>query len=62
MAGHDLGLSVNLSGKTMNDVELAGDLGEMLKATPIPSGNNLGRPMPVETLLPPLPASGPELI
>ena len=37
-AGHDLSLFVNLSGKTMNDGELAGDLGEMLKATPIPSG------------------------
>ncbi len=37
-AGNDLSLSVNLSGKTMNDLELAGDLGEMLKATPIPPG------------------------
>ncbi len=31
-AGHDISLSVNLSGKTMNDLELASDLGEMLKA------------------------------
>ena len=37
-AGNDISVSVNLSGKTMNDLELAGDLGEMLKATPIPSG------------------------
>ena len=37
-AGNDFSLSVNLSGKTMNDLELAGDLGEMLKATPIQSG------------------------
>jgi diguanylate cyclase (GGDEF)-like protein/PAS domain S-box-containing protein len=37
-AGNDLSLSVNLSGKTMNDLKLAGDLGEMLKATPIPPG------------------------
>jgi diguanylate cyclase (GGDEF)-like protein/PAS domain S-box-containing protein len=37
-AGNDLSLSVNLSGRTMNDLELAGDLGEMLKEMPIPSG------------------------
>jgi len=37
-AGSDISVSVNLSGKTMNDLELAGDLGEMLKATPIPPG------------------------
>ena len=37
-AGNDFSLSVNLSGKTMNDLELAGDLGEMLKANPIPPG------------------------
>jgi diguanylate cyclase (GGDEF)-like protein/PAS domain S-box-containing protein len=37
-AGNDFSLSVNLSGKTMNDLELAGDLGEMLKQNPIPSG------------------------
>lgn len=37
-AGNDISVSVNLSGKTMNDLELAGDLGEMLKATPIPPG------------------------
>ncbi len=37
-AGNDFSVSVNLSGKTMNDLELAGDLGEMLKENPIPSG------------------------
>jgi diguanylate cyclase (GGDEF)-like protein/PAS domain S-box-containing protein len=37
-AGNDLSLSVNLSGKTMNDLELAGDLREMLKDNPIPPG------------------------
>ena len=37
-AGDDISLSVNLSGKTMNDLKLASDLGEMLKATPIPPG------------------------
>ena len=37
-AGNDFSLSVNLSGKTMNDLELAGDLGEMLKDNPIPPG------------------------
>jgi EAL domain-containing protein (putative c-di-GMP-specific phosphodiesterase class I) len=36
--GNDLSLSVNLSGRTMNDLDLAGDLGEMLKARPIPPG------------------------
>jgi EAL domain-containing protein (putative c-di-GMP-specific phosphodiesterase class I) len=36
--GNDFSLSVNLSGKTMNDLDLAGDLGEMLKARPIPPG------------------------
>jgi diguanylate cyclase (GGDEF)-like protein/PAS domain S-box-containing protein len=37
-AGNDFSLSVNLSGKTMNDLELPGDLGEMLKDNPIPPG------------------------
>jgi diguanylate cyclase (GGDEF)-like protein/PAS domain S-box-containing protein len=37
-AGNDFSLSVNLSGKTMNDLELAGDLGEMLMQNPIPPG------------------------
>ena len=36
--GNDFSLSVNLSGKTMNDLDLAGDLGEMLKQRPIPPG------------------------
>jgi diguanylate cyclase (GGDEF)-like protein/PAS domain S-box-containing protein len=36
--GNDFSLSVNLSGKTMNDLDLAGDIGEMLKARPIPPG------------------------
>jgi PAS domain S-box-containing protein len=36
--GNDFSLSVNLSGKTMNDLDLAGDVGEMLKASPIPPG------------------------
>jgi len=36
--GNDFSLSVNLSGKTMNDLDLADDLGEMLKAHPIPPG------------------------
>jgi diguanylate cyclase (GGDEF)-like protein/PAS domain S-box-containing protein len=36
--GNDFSLSVNLSGKTMNDLELAGDLAEMLKENPIPPG------------------------
>jgi diguanylate cyclase (GGDEF)-like protein/PAS domain S-box-containing protein len=37
-AGNDFSLSVNLTGKTMNDLELAGDLAEMLKEHPIPPG------------------------
>jgi diguanylate cyclase (GGDEF)-like protein/PAS domain S-box-containing protein len=37
-AGNDLSLSVNLSGRTMSDLALAADLGEMLAATPIPAG------------------------
>lgn len=37
-AGNDFSVSVNLSGKTMNDLELAGDLQEMLKDNPIPPG------------------------
>jgi diguanylate cyclase (GGDEF)-like protein/PAS domain S-box-containing protein len=37
-AGNDFSLSVNLSGKTMNDLDLAGDLAEMLKENPIPPG------------------------
>jgi diguanylate cyclase (GGDEF)-like protein len=36
--GNDFSLSVNLSGKTMNDLELADDVGELLKRKPIPSG------------------------
>ncbi|HEX3804159.1 MAG TPA: EAL domain-containing protein [Solirubrobacteraceae bacterium] len=36
--GNDFSLSVNLSGKTMNDLQLAGDLGEILRRRPIPSG------------------------
>lgn len=36
--GNDISVSVNLSGKTMNDLELAGDLREMLKDNPIPAG------------------------
>ncbi|MGH2909942.1 MAG: EAL domain-containing protein, partial [Solirubrobacteraceae bacterium] len=35
-AGHDISLSVNLSGKTMNDLALPGDLAMMLAAHPIP--------------------------
>ncbi|MDE3130697.1 MAG: PAS domain S-box protein, partial [Acidobacteriota bacterium] len=37
-SGNDFSLSVNLSGKTMNDLELADDLGEMIKQNPIPAG------------------------
>lgn len=37
-AGNDFSLSVNLSGKTMTDLELANDLAEMLKENPIPPG------------------------
>lgn len=37
-AGNDISVSVNLSGKTMSDLDLAGDLSEMLRQTPIPSG------------------------
>ena len=37
-AGNDFSLSVNLSGKTMSDLQVASDLGEMLKQNPIPPG------------------------
>ncbi len=37
-AGHDLGLSVNLSGHTMNDVELPLELAELLARHPIAPG------------------------
>ncbi|HTW11468.1 MAG TPA: EAL domain-containing protein, partial [Solirubrobacteraceae bacterium] len=37
-AGNDFSLSVNLSGRTMNDLSLAGDLAELLKEHPIPAG------------------------
>ena len=37
-AGNDITLSVNLSGKTMSDLELAADLGLMLERTQIPAG------------------------
>ena len=37
-AGHDVSFAVNLSGKTMNDDALSGDLAEMLRAYPIPDG------------------------
>lgn len=37
-AGNDFSLSVNLSGRTMNDLAVAGDLAEMLKRHPIPPG------------------------
>jgi diguanylate cyclase (GGDEF)-like protein/PAS domain S-box-containing protein len=37
-AGNDLSLSVNLSGHTMNDLSLAGDLADLLKQHPIPPG------------------------
>jgi len=36
--GSDVSLSVNLSGRTMNDLSLAGDLAEILKRHPIPPG------------------------
>jgi diguanylate cyclase (GGDEF)-like protein/PAS domain S-box-containing protein len=38
VAGNDIRLAVNLSGKTMNDVNLAADLAEMLAEHPIPDG------------------------
>jgi diguanylate cyclase (GGDEF)-like protein/PAS domain S-box-containing protein len=37
-AGNDISLSVNLSGKTMNDLRLPADLAEMLEAQPVPAG------------------------
>jgi len=37
-AGHDINLTVNLSGKTMNDESIVGDLAQMLKDAPIPPG------------------------
>ncbi len=37
-AGHDLSLAVNLSGKTMNDPDLAEDLAAMIAEHPIPDG------------------------
>ncbi len=36
--GNEFSLSVNLSGHTMNDLSLAGDLAELLKRHPIPPG------------------------
>jgi diguanylate cyclase (GGDEF)-like protein/PAS domain S-box-containing protein len=38
VAGNDLAIAVNLSGKTMNDLNLAEDLALMIAANPIPSG------------------------
>jgi len=38
LAGRDLSLAVNLSGKTMQDLGLVSDLAEILKTYPIPSG------------------------
>src|SRR6202012_1800958 len=37
-AGSDINLTVNLSGKTMNDESIVGDLARMLETHPIPSG------------------------
>jgi diguanylate cyclase (GGDEF)-like protein/PAS domain S-box-containing protein len=37
-AGHDINLTVNLSGKTMNDESLAADLARMIETCPIPPG------------------------
>lgn len=37
-AGNDIALAVNLSGKTMNDLKLPGDLAAMLDEYPIPEG------------------------
>ncbi|HTU31088.1 MAG TPA: EAL domain-containing protein [Solirubrobacteraceae bacterium] len=37
-AGHDINLTVNLSGKTMNDESIVGDLAQMLETHPIPPG------------------------
>ena len=37
-AGHDLSLSVNLSGHTMNDLDLASELGVLLAAHPVAPG------------------------
>jgi diguanylate cyclase (GGDEF)-like protein/PAS domain S-box-containing protein len=38
VAGNDLAIAVNLSGKTMNDLNLAEDLAVMIAEHPIPSG------------------------
>lgn len=35
-AGHDISLTLNLSGKTMDDLDFAADLAAMLERTPIP--------------------------
>ncbi len=37
-AGNDIALSVNLSGRSMNDLQLAADIAEMLAEHPIPEG------------------------
>jgi diguanylate cyclase (GGDEF)-like protein/PAS domain S-box-containing protein len=37
-AGHELSLAVNLSGKTLDDLELAGELADVLQAYPVPPG------------------------
>jgi diguanylate cyclase (GGDEF)-like protein/PAS domain S-box-containing protein len=37
-AGHDINLTVNLSGKTMNDESIVADLAQMLQESPIPPG------------------------
>ena len=39
LAGQEISLTVNLSGKTMNDLAIAHDLAAMLAAHPIPRGN-----------------------
>ena len=39
LAGREISLTVNLSGKTMNDLEIADDLEAMLAAHPVPPGN-----------------------
>jgi diguanylate cyclase (GGDEF)-like protein/PAS domain S-box-containing protein len=37
-AGNELNLAVNLSGKTLDDLELAGELAEILEDHPVPAG------------------------
>jgi diguanylate cyclase (GGDEF)-like protein/PAS domain S-box-containing protein len=39
LAGNEISLTVNLSGKTMNDLSIAEDLEAMLAAHPVPPGN-----------------------